>query len=272
MRLTCVTAVFNAVKSGNRENLIRCVKSIAALKTEHEHLVYDGASTDGTVEILRELEATTPNLKVVSEADSGLYSALNKGVRDAKGEWFYVLGCDDYIVDSKVLDDLLAWMPDADLVASPTYIGRASGLSLGGWKRRRLLTGMPYSHQGTLMKTALMRQYGGFDERYRIAADYDLVLKFHIDHRRIVFASKPYGVFSMGGISSGTGTEQNSARDAVITNFKLNDRAARVFRDKLQLPWGMMARLLIHPDPTLRLAACAMLARKVLDLRSKDRL
>ena len=43
MKLTCVTATFNCIKAGNRERLIRCVESVAKLKTAHEHLVYDGA-------------------------------------------------------------------------------------------------------------------------------------------------------------------------------------------------------------------------------------
>ena len=85
MKLTCVTATFNCIKAGNRERLIRCVESVAKLKTEHEHLIYDGVSTDGTVELLRELEKRTPNLHVVTESDTGIYNALNKGVRDAKG-------------------------------------------------------------------------------------------------------------------------------------------------------------------------------------------
>ena len=53
MKLTCVTATFNCIKAGNRERLVRCIESVAKLKTEHEHLIYDGASTDGTVELFR---------------------------------------------------------------------------------------------------------------------------------------------------------------------------------------------------------------------------
>ena len=78
MKLTCVTATFNCIKAGNRERLIRCVESVAKLKIEHEHLIYDGASTDGTVDLLRELESITPRLKIVSEPDAGIYDALNK--------------------------------------------------------------------------------------------------------------------------------------------------------------------------------------------------
>lgn len=64
MKLTCVTATFNCIKSGNLDRLIRCVESVAKLKTEHEHLIYDGASTDGTVKLLRELESKTPGFSL----------------------------------------------------------------------------------------------------------------------------------------------------------------------------------------------------------------
>lgn len=266
MTLTCVTAVFNAVRSGKRELLVRCVKSVAALQADHEHLVYDGASNDGTVDILRELEAETPNLRVVSEPDTGLYNALNKGVRDARGEWFYVLGCDDYIAAPQVLDELLSKMPDADLVASPTWLDRGNGPENGFWVRRHLLTGMPYCHQGVLMRTSTMRTFCGFDESYPIVADYDLVLKFHRSLKRIVFARRPYGVFSAGGLSSSARTEC----EAVIRNFNLTGRDAEVFRRDWQLPWRFLLRHLFHRDPTIRLSSCSMIARKILKGRRKD--
>ena len=270
MKLTCVTAVLNAVRTGNRERLIRCVRSVASLRSDCEHLIYDAASDDGTVQVLRELEAVTPNLTVVSEPDTGLYVALNKGVRDAKGEWFLVLGCDDYIVDPQALDGLLARMPVADLVASPTYCDRGKGLEKGYWKRRHLLTGMPYCHQGVLMRTAAIREFGGFDEEYRMAGDYDLVLKFHLNRRRIVFAHRPFSVFTAVRTMASQRTETVNAADAVIRNFKLEGRDAEVFRRELQLPWGFLLRHLVHRDPTIRLASCSMIARKILKGRRKE--
>ena len=107
MNLTCVTAVYNAIASGNRERLIRCVESVSKLKIEHEHLIYDGASTDGTVELLRGLKQRNDRLSVVSELDKGIYNALNKGVRAANGTWVLILGCDDYLDKPEVLDQLL---------------------------------------------------------------------------------------------------------------------------------------------------------------------
>lgn len=264
MKLTCVTATFNAIKAGNRDKLIRCVKSIAALKTEHEHLIYDGASTDGTTELLKELESVTPGLVVVSEKDTGLYNALNKGVRDAKGEWFYVLGCDDYIANAEAFDSLLSEMPNADLVASPTCVEHPDGLRLGGWKRRRFFIGMPYSHQGTLMKTLTIRKLGGFNERHKIAGDYDLIVRFHMLAKKIAFTGEPYAVFSPGGMSTNSATASISGLDVIIENFGLDGEDAECYRKKLQLPWVFMFKELFNRDSTIRLSALAMMIRKVL--------
>lgn len=263
MKLTCVTAVFNAIRSGHGDHLVQCINSIAALKTEHEHLVYDGASNDGTVEVLRELEKKTPGLKVVSEPDTGIYNALNKGVRDAKGEWFYVLGCDDYLLAPENLDAILANAPEADLISSPTWLDWGNGPGKGFWRRRRLLNGMPYCHQGVLMKTAVIRAFKGFDEIYSIAGDYDLILRLHLAHRRIVFAGSPYCVFRTGGASVHSGTEDISASDSLIANLKLSSDDAATYRRNRLIPWGVTIRLLFHGDSTLFLASCDMIARKL---------
>lgn len=269
MKLTCVTAVFNAIKSGNREKLIRCVESVAAIKSEHEHLIYDGASTDGTIEILAGLASKFPNVTVVSEADTGLYNALNKGVHDAKGEWLYVLGCDDYIADSCALDELLDDMPKADLVASPTYVDRGGGPTSGFWKRRQLLTGMPYSHQGVLMRTMVIQEFGGFDESFRLAGDYDLVMKFHNTAKRISYKGRPYGAFSIGGLSSDGKKEKAEVARTIIRTFGLTGNDAEQYISRLQLPWWLMLRLLFHKDATLRISSLSMMARKILKWRRK---
>ena len=65
LKLTCVTAVFNAVKAGNRDRLIRCVESVAKLAVSHEHLIFDGGSSDGTLEILKDLAGRIPTVKII---------------------------------------------------------------------------------------------------------------------------------------------------------------------------------------------------------------
>lgn len=188
MKLTVVTAVRNALSTGNRDALVRCIESVARLKTPHEHLIYDGASDDGTVDLLHKLEDKTPDLKVVSEPDTGIYNALNKGVRDAKGEWFYVLGADDYILIPENMDRLIM-EENCDEIVTPTV--RYEGIR--NVILSHIFINVPYCHQGTIVKTEVLRKFGGYDEKYRICADYDFFLKIHkaamdIRHRNTVFA------------------------------------------------------------------------------------
>lgn len=196
MKLTCVTATFNCIKAGNQESLIRCIESVSRLKTSHEHLIYDGGSTDGTESLLRNLEAKTPNLKVSSEPDSGIYNALNKGVRDAAGEWFYVLGADDFILNPETLDKLLAEEDCDEIVTECVTHDRIRPIAIDG-----IFYTSPYCHQGTVVKTKVLRSFGGFDEQYRICADYDFFLKLHKAALNIRFSNMVFAYYDARGVS-----------------------------------------------------------------------
>lgn len=251
MKLTCVTATYNCMKAGNRERLIRCVESVAKLKTEHEHLIYDGASTDGTVELLRELEAKTPGLKVVSEPDTGIYNALNKGVRDAKGEWFYVLGADDYILHPEVMDALLAEY-NSDEIVTPAEIK----YGLRPVTTKKIFINMPYCHQGVIQKTAAIRRFGAFDEQYAIASDFKLILQFHEAGLDIRYDDRVFAYFGGDGMSS-TSTDETIVEYAniVATHFRISEvRAAKMCRRgyiSIRLAWPYFS----HKDAAFRTAA-----------------
>ena len=251
MKLTCVTATFNCVKSGNREQLIRCVESVAKLKTPHEHLIYDGASTDGTVDLLRELEKATPGLKVVSEPDTGIYNALNKGIRDANGEWFYVLGADDYILIPENMDRLLV-EENCDEIVTPTirYEGIRQVTKLS------IFTNAPYCHQGTIVKTAALRKFGGYDERYPICADYDFYLKLHKAAMNIRYRDAVFAYYDGRGVSAvdRTLTFEEDGHVAAAA-FGTNQKSIMRMRYGGWPPLTMVIPYLFHKDTALRMAA-----------------
>jgi len=249
MKLTCVTATFNAIKAGNRERLVRCVESVAKLSTEHEHLIYDGASTDGTAELLRELEAKTPGLKVVSEPDTGIYNALNKGVCDAKGEWFYVLGCDDYLCDPAEMDSLLNTTSESDVIVAPVRRDSANKLYRGSRDLACILWSFPYSHQGVVMKTDLVRKFGGFDERFKICADWDMQMKCHRAAVAFRYVTKEFAFYSAGGAS-----EQGHCKDQDVIHCEDLQADMRAFK-AFKFPVGVVARRLFHRDYAFRLSA-----------------
>ncbi len=255
MKLTCVTATFNCIKAGNRERLIRCVESVAKLKTEHEHLIYDGASTDGTVELLRELEAKTPGMKVVSESDTGVYNAMNKGVRDAKGEWFYVLGCDDFISHPEVLDRDLEDEFSGKYSVIVTPVERDNGKKEFYWGYQDMMTFLrrnPCSHQGLVMRTSAVRALGGFDEQYRLAGDYDLQVKTHFGALPYLYLEEPFALFASGGLSAVNMEKTNGEIDTIIQKkLKISARDLKRYRQLGFMPLSVMALMMRQKDPLL---------------------
>lgn len=264
MKLTVVTAVRNAVTAGNRDALVRCVISVAKLKTTHEHLIYDGASTDGTIDLLGELESKTPGLKVVSEPDTGIYNALNKGVRDAKGEWFYVLGCDDRIDHPEVLDCLLATTPTkTKAIVSPVERNGKNHFFHGMKDLRTLFWTVPYSHQGLVMKTDTIRLFGGFDERYRICSDWDLMLKAHEAALSFRYAFDPFSFYATGGASETGPQGWKEVTEVLQAHLNMTDRQTARFRKNGYPPVFKMVRFAFHPDVALRMSARHMLGMAI---------
>lgn len=255
MKLSCITAVFNVIKAGNRDLLLRCVESVAALGDDHEHLVIDGASTDGTAEMLRTMAARLPALRVISEPDTGIYNALNKGVRDACGEWLYVLGCDDCILNGKNMIRALEIGEGtrADAVATPVFV-LEDGSKWVGILRNHEFCGV-YPHQGLLMRTNLIRKHGGFNDGYAVAADYDLVLRTMQSGARYVYSKAPFAYFSRGGLSGNLLRTNEEYAKIMQDRLGLTQSEARDLQRFLTLPLRVALRYLVHRSPQLRQAA-----------------
>lgn len=263
MNLTCVTAVRNAVADGRRAELIRCIESVAKLETPHEHLVYDGASTDGTVELLRELETKTPGLKACSEPDTGIYNALNKGVRDAKGEWFYVLGCDDQIVAPAVFDSLITTVPsDTRLIVAPVQTGTTLRQIPDRHHLKGLFTRTPHCHQGLIMRTADLRMLGGFNEQYKICADYDIMLKLHGLAVPTFYSFTPFADYSLSGTSEREPDLRKFETARCVRHF-LGLSEGQDFGDRRAPPVHVMMKFIFHKDLAIRLSARSMIAKRI---------
>ena len=90
--ISIITASYNLLKSGRKEKIIRCLESIHAQKNvKYEHLIIDGASTDGTLEFLSPYEKKGW-IKIYSEPDKGIYDAFNKGIDKALGKYVCYAG------------------------------------------------------------------------------------------------------------------------------------------------------------------------------------
>ncbi len=147
-----------------------------------EHVCVDGGSRDGTREIIDRWAAASDRIHRVYEPDSGIFDAMNKGLRAARGEYVLFLNADDFLVARDTLARALqGTSPGAsdnpDLVAGDVSMGEPG--RRGIWRHRRVPrvlarlrgTGLFPLHQGMFAKRQLLERVGGFDARLRDAAD-----------------------------------------------------------------------------------------------------
>ncbi len=181
MRVSIITAVRNS-----RATLADALDS--ALAQDHpdkELIVIDGASTDGTLDVVQRY--VTRLAYIVSEPDRGIYDALNKGIRLATGDVIGFLHADDRYADDRVLSRIAAALADPGVDAcygDLRYVRQdhphrvVRHWRAGPYHPRRLVWGWMPPHPTFYARRAIYRRLGGFDTRYRIAADYDCLLRF----------------------------------------------------------------------------------------------
>jgi glycosyltransferase involved in cell wall biosynthesis len=171
--VSVVTVCFNAAAT-----LEQTIQSVLAQEgVRLEYIVIDGGSSDGSVPIIQRYAERLAYW--CSERDRGIYHAMNKGLAQANGQWVTFLNADDYFHDATALRDLLQAAGDGiDLVAGGTLMRRNYADTLFVPSRRfGLCLQIPFMHTAALVRRQAMLQCGGFDERYRIAADCDLLFK-----------------------------------------------------------------------------------------------
>lgn len=180
-----LVSVVVAVKDG-ASSLQRSLDSIFSQRdARFEVLVIDGGSKDGTVDILH--QETARIAFWCSEPDTGIYSAWNKALRKARGDWICFLGADDRFHDERAMADMVsaasAVPPDVQVVYGQMNLvsrkGNCAETVGKPWSRCRadFLGGFMIPHPGTLHRRALFERHGEFDTSYLIAGDYEMLLR-----------------------------------------------------------------------------------------------
>ena len=172
VHLSIIIATYNA---GN--HISDCLLSIFALGKENiEILIVDGGSTDNTIELIASYGS---NVSCISEPDTGIYDALNKGVKRAKGKWLYFMGADDRLLPG--FKALAAMLTDDNTV----YYGDTEGYYEGPDPGYGLLTGKfnnyrlakyCMNHQAIIYPAKVFEQYQ-YELQYKVLADYALNIK-----------------------------------------------------------------------------------------------
>lgn len=169
-----------------------------------ECIVVDGASKDGTIDIVKEYVAKDSRFRYISEPDKGIYDAFNKGWRMAKGEWVLYLGSDDQLVSDGV-SQLVTTSNEYDVVYGDVILRFRNGnekyqkcrdansLTTKFW--------MPCCHQSLMMRREVIEHLGGFNEHFSIIADKELVFRCYTQNYRFNKVQAPISKFFIGGVS-----------------------------------------------------------------------
>ena len=173
--ITIVTVCFNS-----QDTIEETMQSVMKQTySDKEYLIIDGDSTDHTMDIIGKY-TDCDYLRVTSEPDNGLYDAMNKSLRLAKGDYIIFLNSGDIFCDEKVLEDMAQYLT-ADIVYGNVVRKKHSGDVVEKYPGKYklfwlLLQGKMVSHQVLFTKIDVMRKYG-FDESYKITADFNFLVR-----------------------------------------------------------------------------------------------
>jgi glycosyltransferase involved in cell wall biosynthesis len=199
-KFSVITVVYNGFET--LERTILSVQSQTYLNIEH--IIIDGGSTDGTVELIRKYELGI--VKWISEPDNGLYDAMNKGINMASGQYLWFVNSGDEINGPNVIDDIYKSNSNADMYYGETIVVDSNGKTLGErrlkppenltWKDFR--KGMLVSHQSVIVRKEIC---GFYDTSYKFSADYSWVLSALKKSDRIQNTHMVMSRFLEGGLT-----------------------------------------------------------------------
>ena len=226
--LSIITINYN-----NYNGLSRTIESISdqSKLNDVEHIIIDGASNDQSLEILQAYKETSLHLlKILSEHDDGIYHAMNKGLDLATGRYVAFLNSGDILVNKDLIKVILRSLElnkDLDLLYGDIYFRGGNKNITRSWTsgdffKYKLWLGWHLPHPMTVLKLDTVRQLGKFNQKYSIAADYHLLLKYLFQPNiKYMYLQMPFVDMEPGGASNG------SLRNIIYANFEV----VRAWRD-----------------------------------------
>jgi glycosyltransferase involved in cell wall biosynthesis len=225
LKISIITVCFNSSRT-----ISDTINSVLAQTYPNiEYLVIDGDSSDGTRELIASYG--TKISKFISEPDKGIYDALNKGIRLATGDIIGILNSDDVFYDESVIEKIAKAFEDNKLEAIISDVQFVDPVNTSKviryYSSRNFNTGrfrfgfMP-AHPGFYAKRELFDKYGYYKTDYKIAADYELEMRFLLtNHIRYRYLQMPVISMRTGGVSN----------KSIISNYILNKEIAKACKE-----------------------------------------
>lgn len=228
MKISLITVTYNSGKTV-RDTL---ESVLSQTYSDLEYIVVDGASTDHTMDIIRQYAPRfNRRMRYVSEPDQGLYDAMNKGIRMATGEIVGLLNSDDMFSEATALEkvvDCFRHHPETDAVYADLYYVAPEDTDrvIRHWisgRRKPFNRGWHPAHPTFYAKREIYQRYGLFDTELKLAADFELMLRFiEKDRIRLVYLQQPLVRMRLGGATSKNLTNILRGNKECIKAFKKN--------------------------------------------------
>lgn len=234
MKISIITATYNSVKT-----LELCMDSVLNQTYDDiEYIIIDGNSTDGTLDLIKKKSNSHQNIVWVSEKDNGIYDALNKGILKATGDVIGFVHSDDFLANETIINQIVSVLKSEQidgLYGNLHYVKFEDvGTIVRNWisqpfDKKLLQRGWMPAHPTLFLKNKIYKENGSFNLDYRIAADYDFILR--------IFKSSDYNFYHLPEtiIKMRVGGVSNRSIKNLLLKTKEDYRAAK--NNKLKNPY-----------------------------------
>lgn len=226
MRISIITATYNSTPT-----IAGCLASVYQQTYKNiEHIIIDGASTDNTLEIIK----NTPSriTKIISEPDLGIYDAMNKGIKLATGDIIGILNSDDFLASDDILELIAqtfekekcdAIFGNLDFVASNDPIKVIRRWKSSPFEQGSFAKGWHSPHPTFYVKREVYEKFGNFDITLDVSADFEIMLRF-IERYKIEthYLDRVIVKMRYGGESTGSIRKIIRGNRNIIKAFKKN--------------------------------------------------
>lgn len=212
MKISIITVTYNSARTLSRAMRSVCNQTYKDI----EYILVDGESSDSTTHIIKDFAANYPFIRYVSERDSGIYDAINKGIKMATGDIIGILNSDDEFYDSTILAQVTSLMEKekADILYGDLLYCRYDALehnpprTIRHWKgkpfeNKDLKRGWMPAHPTLYCRREVFEQVGLYRTDFRISADYEFVLRaFSEPGFKKIYLNQIIVRMEIGGISN----------------------------------------------------------------------
>jgi glycosyltransferase len=205
-KISIVTAVYN--RASTLPDVLSSLQSQSYAPVEH--IIQDGGSTDGTLDVIKRLKNATVSLQ--SAPDGGIYDAINKGIARATGDIIGLMHSDDFFANDTILQQVAAALEDPsidgvygdlDYVNSDDTSRIVRKWRSGAYTPDRLAKGWMPPHPTLYLRKNVFQEWGAYDTSYRIAADYDAMLRYLVKGQiKLAYVPEVFLKMRVGGESN----------------------------------------------------------------------